>query len=157
MICVDASVAVKCLFPEQRSAEALALLQDAGERGERLIAPHLLPIETNNAIRRRMQRDGLTPDQARTLLSTFLAVPITLARSKAGDHSRIHQEALLIADRFALRAVYDAYYLAVAKMRGSAFWTDDQRLLRAVGAGLSDLHWIGDYGRRCREGLCRPR
>jgi len=79
MICVDASVSVKWIFPEEYSTEALALLQDAAQSGERLIAPQLLPVETNNTIRRRMQRDGLTLAQAQALLGAFLRVPVTLA------------------------------------------------------------------------------
>ncbi len=148
MICVDASVAVKWIFPEDYSTEAAALLQDAAERGERIIAPHLLPVETTNTIRRRMLRDALSLAQAQTLLEVFLRIPVTLAPTAPASRAGLHQHALALADRFSLPAVYDAYYLALADLRGCPFWTDDRKLLRAVGGHAPNVRWIGEYGRQ---------
>jgi predicted nucleic acid-binding protein len=145
MICVDASVAAKWIFPEEYSAESLALVRDAARRGERLIAPQLLPIEVNNIVRRRMRGDGLTLTQARELLAAFLAVPVTLTPTTPGDRKRLHDHALTLADRFELPAVYDAYYLAVANLRQCPLWTDDRQLLRAVRPGGPNVRWIADY------------
>ena len=148
MICVDASVAVKWIFPEEYSREAAALLEDSAQRGERLIAPQFLPVETNNTIRRRMQRDGLTLAQAQALLGAFLRVPVTLAPTTPAERERLHQHALALADRFALPAVYDAYYLALADLRRCPLWTDDRKLLRAVGEHMPNVRWIADYRSR---------
>ena len=145
MICVDASVAAKWIFPEEYSAESLALVRDAALRGERLIAPPLLPIEVNNTIRRRMRRESLTLEQSRELLAAFLAVPVTLAPTTPAERQRLHHHALALADRLELPAVYDAYYLAVADLRRCALWTDDRQLLRAVGPGWPNIRWIADY------------
>ncbi len=145
MICVDASVAVKWIFPEEYSTEAAALLQDAAARGERIIAPHLLPVETTNTIRRRMQRDSLPLAEAQTLLNVFLRIPVTLAPTAAAGGAGLHRHALMLADRLGLPAVYDAYYLALADLRGCPFWTDDRKLLRAVGGQALDVRWIADY------------
>ena|GEM_PF-3721782 len=59
MICVDASVAAKWLFPEEYSAQALSLVNHAAAAKERIIAPALLPIEITNIIRQRMRQGTL--------------------------------------------------------------------------------------------------
>ena len=53
MICVDASVAGKWLFPEEHSAQADALLRGALEQAEPIVAPPLLPSEVANIVRQR--------------------------------------------------------------------------------------------------------
>jgi predicted nucleic acid-binding protein len=103
MICIDASVAVKWLFPEERSDKALGLVEDAAIGGERIIAPHLLPVEVSNIVRRRMRQDGLVLDEAQILLAQFFAFPITLRSSPA-----LHRLALAISDKHNLAAVYDS-------------------------------------------------
>jgi predicted nucleic acid-binding protein len=57
----------------------------------------------------------------------------------------MHEQALVLAERFNLSAIYDAYYLALADLHGCPLWTDDRRLIRAVGAAGPDLRWIGGY------------
>ena len=82
MICVDASVAVKWLFSEQHSTQALALVRDTTAAGERIIAPALLPIEITNVIRQRMRRGALALDQARGELDHFFSFEVTTASGR---------------------------------------------------------------------------
>lgn len=141
MICADASLGAKWLFPEEQHAQrALALLRDTLARGERIIAPPFLAAEVTNIIRQRMRRDGVSLARARELLGQFLALPIAFSAPPA-----IYDEALTIADTYALPAAYDAHYIALARATGCTFWTDDQRLLRGLAGRLPFVRWIGEY------------
>jgi predicted nucleic acid-binding protein len=141
MICVDASLAVKWILDEVHSDRARALLRSALRRAEPIVAPPLLPIEVTNILRQRMRPpDGIAPEEAFALLADFLAFPITLP-NPAG----LHRQALMLADRHGLPAAYDAHYVALAEHLGCVLWTDDQRLLRLVGAKLPFVQWIGNY------------
>ena len=140
MICVDASIAIKWLFPEEYSEQALDLIAAAARARERVIAPHLLPVEVANIIRQRMRVYDLPLDQARLLLARFFAYRITLRSSPA-----LHDLALNIAANYNLPAVYDAHYIALAQQLGCNLWTDDRRLLRSLRGRLPFVKAIADY------------
>jgi predicted nucleic acid-binding protein len=140
MICVDSSVAAQWFFTEDHSAQADSLLQAALASQEPIVAPPLLPSEIMNLLRQRQRAGALTLPQAQALLSQFLAVPISLRFPR-----RMYRRILELADQYALPAVYDAHYLALSELLGATFWTDDQRLLRALGTTLPFVRWIGDY------------
>jgi predicted nucleic acid-binding protein len=141
MICTDPSVAAKWSFVEEYSREARALLRDALARQEPIVAPPLLPCEVANVIRQRLRQGQVRLDEARALLAQFLALPISIQALEA-----LYDRALVLADEHHLPAVYDAHYIALAKLLGATYWTADQRLLRALGGRLPFVHWIGDYG-----------
>ena len=140
MIAVDASIAAKWVLPEQHSALALALLAAARRRGEQIVAPRLLPFEVANIVRKRMVRQALPLADADQRLADFLHLPVRLIVP-----DRLHRRALALADAYGLPAVYDAHYVVVAQHLGCDLWTDDQRLLRAVGGVLPFVRWIGDF------------
>jgi predicted nucleic acid-binding protein len=140
MIVLDASVAIKLVFPEHHSDRALALLTATVQAGDTVLAPPLLPFEVANAIRQRMVRQGLALQRADQIMTRFLAFPITLTLP-AGLYDR----AIALADAHNLPAAYDAHYLALAETLTSDLWTDDQRLIRTVGATLSFVRAIGTY------------
>lgn len=139
MICLDASVAVKLVLPEEFSDETEALLRATVDANEPVVAPALLPIEVANIIRKRMVQEGLALDDARQTLERFLDLPIDL-RSVPD----LHLKALTIADALSAPATYDAYYLAIALDYNCDLWTDDRRLLRLAGS-LPFVRWIGDF------------
>ena len=145
MIAVDASLCVKWILPEEHSDQALALVADAARRRERVISTQLFLIETNDTIRQRMRREGMSLTEAQRLLDLAQSFGVTVAPTAPEQQRDMHQRALTLSERFNLAAVYDAYYLALADFYGCPLWTDDRRLLRAVGAGRPEVHWIGDY------------
>jgi predicted nucleic acid-binding protein len=53
--------------------------------------------------------------------------------------------ALAIADEFAIPAIYDATYIALAESRGCEYWTADRRIHRIVGHRLPTVRLIEDY------------
>jgi len=140
MICIDANVAALTIVPGQYSEKALALLTACDAEDLMVIAPPLLSIEITNFIRQLMRRSDLSIRDAQTLLARLLAVRITLVAPDG-----LYAEALAIAYRHGLPAVYDAHYLAVAELNFCPLWTDDRRLLRSLGGRVERVHWIGDF------------
>jgi len=134
-------VAGKWFFREEHSAQADALLRGALEQAEPIVAPPLLPSEVANIVRQRQRLGQIQLNEARTLLAHFLAVPI---RFEAPD--ALYDHALIVADRHALSAIYDAQYVALAELLGATLWTADGRLLRALGGTLPFVRWLADYG-----------
>ena len=142
MICVDTSVSIKLVIVEERTGQARALFHTAVQANESIVAPQLLLFEGTNTVRQQMRKqNALTLDEARRTLADFLALPIEI-HSPPG----MHMLALNIADTYALPAVYDAHYLALADLLGCEFWTDDRRLLRQVSHDLPFVRWLGDFG-----------
>ncbi len=112
---VDASVAIMLLFPEPLSARAIALFRDAQRLGRRVVAPHVLPFEATNAIRRQMRRERLSLDEALESLEDFLTLPINLVI----DHD-LHRSALRLTEAHSLGG-HDAHYVALAQRLGCDF------------------------------------
>jgi predicted nucleic acid-binding protein len=141
MICVDASLVAKLLFPEEESStQAFALMADELSAEQPMIAPPLLPIEVTNILRQRMRREGLSLERARELLRQFLAIPINLKAPEG-----LYDEALVLADAQNHPAAYDAHYVALAQRMGCDLWTADERLMRALAGRLAFVRSIADF------------
>jgi predicted nucleic acid-binding protein len=120
---VDASVAVRWLFPVARDGQA----DDLARVETPLIAPDLVLAEIANAAWKFVTFDGLSPQAATT---------IVLAADKAFDElvpsAGLKNRALQIAIELR-HPVYDCFYLALAEQRDCQLVTADERLLRACG------------------------
>jgi predicted nucleic acid-binding protein len=140
VICVDASVAVKWLLIEEHSELARRLLVTSLGNAEQLVAPPLLPSDITNAVRQRIRRGDILPDEGPALLADFLAIPVVLHASEL-----LYQRALAIAVDLGLSATYDAQYVALSELLGAAFWTADERLFNAAASRMPFVNLIRDY------------
>jgi predicted nucleic acid-binding protein len=138
-VVLDTSVIVQILFPERFSRLAAALYRESVDASRRLVAPAIQPAEVVNVIRRRMRRERLTLTVALNALDTYLAFSVTLR----GDEE-LYRQALRLTEAHSLGG-HDALYVALAQSLGCDLWTDDQRVLRAIGGRLPLVKWIGDY------------
>lgn len=142
IVVVDASVGAKWLFPSEEYGDRAAdLLGAAFAQDLRLHVPPLFQAEVANVVRQRMRRDGLPLADATALVARLLVLPVTVTLPDG-----LVPHALALAEQFALPAIYDAFYLALADLGGGELWTDDRRLLRQVGGDFHGLRWIGEYG-----------
>lgn len=118
---VDASVVVAALLddgPIGRWAEEQLL-------DGPLVAPHLMPVEVANILRRAVLAKEVSAELAALAHADLLALPVELVAYEPVA-SRIWE----------LRAsvtAYDAWYVAVAEALGSPLATLDRRLGRAAG------------------------
>jgi len=92
---------------------------------EPLVAPHLMPVEVTNILRRSEAAGDITPDSATLALEDLLALPVDLV-PYLPFAARVWQV------RGDLTA-YDAWYVAVAEGLNVALATLDARLARAPG------------------------
>lgn len=104
VVVVDASLAVKWLVLESDSEQAYVLASSWAQTGTQLVAPYLMPVEVANALRRRVIRGEVTPEDARDLLEGLLSSGIELMEPPG-----IHSSALALARTLGQDAVYDAH------------------------------------------------
>jgi predicted nucleic acid-binding protein len=112
----------------------VAAMTDGGDDGEwarrvltsgRLAAPHLMPVEAANILRRAVHSGGLSNDAASLAHGDLLALPVELFPYH------------LLADRiWELRpnvTCYDGWYVALAELMDAPLATLDVKLSRAPG------------------------
>ncbi|HXF36460.1 MAG TPA: type II toxin-antitoxin system VapC family toxin, partial [Actinomycetota bacterium] len=116
------------------ASSVVAALVDGGPDGawardvlasEPLAAPHLLPVEVANVLRRAAQEGELTEDIASLAHADLLDLEVELFPYEPFAE-RVWEL------RRALTA-YDAWYVALAETIGAALVTLDRRLARAAG------------------------
>lgn len=122
MIVVDASVAVKWLWPEVGHTEAMDLLRaDVG-----LIAPDILNLEVSGAVLRNHRRKILTESEARTALEHWSHL------LESGVVQTVPNEdifgAAVECAFLARHALADCLYVAVGRDQNATVVTADETL-----------------------------
>ena len=136
LICVDASLVVRTVV-DTADSRLPTLWHEWTSAGRQAIAPALLYFEVTNALYQYQRLDLLTPETINQALNTAVSLPIRLHA-----HAGLHLAALKMAQRFQLRATYDAHYLALAAQNEAEFWTADQHLCRVVQPNLPWVYTI---------------
>jgi len=94
-------------------------------RGESLVAPELIDLETTSVIRRQLQAGHLDARRAELALTDLIELPLRRAAHRP-----------LLARCWELRqnvTVYDAAYVALAELLDVVLLTADARLAKAPG------------------------
>lgn len=139
-ICVDASITLKLVLPEEDSHLARSLWQRWLEEDLTIIAPTLWTYEVTSVIRNQVHRRKIAATAEAEAIEAVHNLSVrTLA--PAG----LHRRAWELARQFDRPAAYDSHYLALAEMVGCPFWTADKRLRNGVVEQLNWVHWLGDY------------
>ena len=118
MLVVDASVAVAA----SHSPVGLARFGT-----QRLVAPHLMRAEAASVLHEMVWRKEIDRERGRVMLGRLLDSPIELM---APDE--LTGEAWQVADELGWAKVYDAHYVALARLLDCKLVTLDERLLRGV-------------------------
>jgi predicted nucleic acid-binding protein len=128
-VVIDTS-AIMAILLEEPERSALIAATD----GATLLAPAVLPWEVGNALVTIIRRRRLSEADARLAWHAYEAIPSRLVDVDVG-------EAISLATRYGLYA-YDAYFLALAKLRSLRLLTLDQRLgvaARRAGVDLVEV------------------
>lgn len=121
MLVVDASVVVAALVdagPDGRWAEALLISDD-------LAAPHLMPVEAANVLRRLALSGRITSDSATLAHRDLLTLRVALFPYEPF--------ARRVWELHASVTAYDGWYVALAEALDARMATLDGRLARAPG------------------------
>jgi predicted nucleic acid-binding protein len=121
VLVVDASVLAPALADDGPDGDAAR----ARLRGQSLVAPELIDLETTSVIRRQFRTGDLDPRRAGLALTDLVELPLRRAPHRP-----------LLARCWELRenlTVYDAAYVALAEVLDVVLLTADARLANAPG------------------------
>jgi predicted nucleic acid-binding protein len=137
MVVIDASIAIKAIFPNPLQGHCRALVQTFADAQPG--APTLWSYETTSAISKAVHFEQLTENEGRQALEQVDALGVHLFVPDL-EQSRI---AFGWTRRLRRASAYDSFYLALAGALECDFWTADKRLFNALtDAQLEWLHWI---------------
>jgi predicted nucleic acid-binding protein len=125
--------------PEALRAQSIALLEVCGQQGIRMIAPDCLFAEAGSAIRRQVYRGLLTKEEGKIAITLISGIQLDCVPVRD-----LYKQSWEIAGKYNLATLYDAYYLALAELRGCDFWTADERFINSV-QGIPYVKHIADF------------
>lgn len=137
-VCVDASLALMLMLPEEMTLRAKDLWGSWEADGREVVTAPLFFAEVTSVIREHVYFRRISPTEGEEAFQIFLSLPV---RSVAP--ANLQPRAWELAKAHNLRRAYDAQYLAVAAILGCELWTADQRLVNAVR--LPWLRWVGEH------------
>ena len=137
VLCLDTSVIISYLVPDEDEAAADALVWEAIAGTARLVAPAFLWTEVGSVLRKKLRRDLLTPEQAQGCYEDFCELPINYINEET-----VRRRAWEIARQHGLPTLYDAAFLACAEQEAAQFWTADTVLLKQLSPRPSFVHQL---------------
>lgn len=138
-LCIDANLVVKWYMFENLHEEAVSLLDEADRLGIQLIAPDFAFAETGSAIRKAVYRGLLTAENGAIAIGLLKRVGI-----QRYDVRDLYDDAWSLAEKYNLATLYDAFYVALALLRGCDFWTADERFVNSM-QGLACVRHISQF------------
>jgi predicted nucleic acid-binding protein len=126
-VCVDASLVLKWLVPEEGSRQALELYKQWDRDGVVLMAPGLVDHEVGTALRQKVVRGLLQADDFYLIYDFYKRLGLLLL-----DPVDLVPKTLAIAAAISQPTVYDVSYLLLAKEQGIDFFTADRRFFEAA-------------------------
>jgi len=126
-ICVDVSLAIKWVLPEEGSERAEILLGKWLSAGRLLIAPHLFIYEVISILRKKVLRKEINEAEGLKALHLLGKLDIQLETP-----SGLPDLAFKLSNELNRPEAYDSSYLALARLMGCEFWTADKKLSVSV-------------------------
>src|SRR5215217_1332859 len=137
-VVVDSSLAIKWIFVEDWSAEAISQLRDWIDQGTERIVPSWFMCELANVMFQRVRDRLLSLREAQDNLRDIVRFVHILDAEPA-----VSVRALKVARDLAQRASYDAHYVALADQIGCELWTADARFWNAASPTFPFVKWLG--------------
>lgn len=136
---IDASVVIKVYIPEILSDKAEEVMSRVASGDLILLAPDLLYPETGNILWRKQRLHELTPAEVEEIVDAITYLPIRIEQSRP-----VMPLAVSIAMHSGI-TVYDAMYVAVARIYETRMITADRRLVDALAKTefKQYVQWLG--------------
>lgn len=138
-ICVDASLVIAWILPEEFSDEAFALKERWGGEGVELVAPAMLVSEVPSTLRQAVYRGRILAVEGDESFTAFLEMPIRIVQP-----DNLLSRAWEIGKVVNAPRLYDAFYVGLADIQDCEFWTADRRLANLVQSRFPRVHWLGE-------------
>lgn len=135
-VCVDASLVLHLLLPDERGGGVEAQWQAWALTDTEVIGPPLMYAEVTSVIRLRVVTGRLTADEGEEVFAAFNALGITRV-----DRDDLHLRAWSLAKQYQTRRAYDMMYLALAQLEDLELWTGDERLVNTIGGRDTRVRW----------------
>lgn len=134
-LCLDTSVLIQYLVPEEYQPQAEALVLEALEATVRLVAPTFAWAEIGSVLRKKIRTGLLSGEEAKGCFDDFCQLPIEYI-----DTEQIRARTWKIAEQYQMPTLYDAAFLACAESVGGncQFWTADKKLLNQLAKDRPD-------------------
>ncbi|MCX5845423.1 MAG: type II toxin-antitoxin system VapC family toxin [Deltaproteobacteria bacterium] len=123
---IDASVVIKVYIPEILSDKSEEVMSRVADGELMLWAPDLLYPETGNILWRKQRLHELTPAEVEEIVDAITYLPIRIEQSRP-----VMPLAVSIAMHSGI-TVYDAMYVAVARIYETRMITADRKLVDAL-------------------------
>lgn len=136
-VCVDASVLIHWLVPQQSDPRVYDLVDGWLEEGVELIGPALLFSEVISVLRMQVYKGTMESEDVERIVRLFLRLNI-----RRIEHLTLYQRAYDLATRFGHPRAYDAHYLAAAEQEGCELWTMDRPLYQSVRQHLPKVKHV---------------
>jgi predicted nucleic acid-binding protein len=127
VLCLDSSVLIPYLTPEENSDEAQVLILDAISSSMQMVVPCFAWAEVGSVLRKKVRRGLLTAEESQECFEDFQQLSLEFI-----DHPDLRAKAWVIATQHDLPTVYDAAFLACSEYCGAEFWTADQVLIKSL-------------------------
>ncbi|GJD16640.1 hypothetical protein RIVM261_015960 [Rivularia sp. IAM M-261] len=127
VLCIDTSVWIPYLVPEQYQAQAKILMDEALSQNIRIVAPTFAWAEVGSVLRKKTRAGSIIIQEAQEIFEDFCELPIDYIETEA-----IRVRAWQIAADYGLPTLYDAVFLACAESFSAEFWTADIAMIRQL-------------------------
>lgn len=140
VLCLDSSVLIPYLTPEDHSEKAEVLVVDAISSSCRLVIPSFAWAEVGSVLRKKVHRGVLTPEDSEACFQDFQLLPLEFI-----EQTDIRTKAWAIAAQYDLSTLYDAAFLACSEYFQAEFWTSDQTLINSLRPCPSYVHSLESF------------
>ncbi len=138
-ICIDATFVLQWIIPAPRSEAADSLLQKWDENGIHIISPPLLDVDITAFISKLVQMKLLLPQQGEQAFQNYRQIGIDIINPPS-----LTQAAWELTGKFDQANIPDLYYLALAELLNTDFWTANRRLFSNLSGKSERAHFLGD-------------
>ena len=134
-VAVDASFLLKLFLPEDLSDQVERQWKSWVENSIEVIAPTLIVFEVSSVLRNKVFRGIMDEADASEMIDKLGHLELSLVYAK-----EFMEMAWEIGKTLKAPALYDSYYLAVAKFFDVPFWTGDGKFYEAARKHFPFVH-----------------
>jgi len=143
-VCIDASVALLWVLPDDLTPAARSLRRLCHREGVSIIAPPLFRAEVTSTVRRWLYSGRVTEAFAREAVRRSLNFPVMIE----GQFDSLQLRAFDLATALNQPRAYDSQYLALAEFCSCQLWTADERFVNSARDRFPNVRWIGELQAR---------